>query len=189
MFYQHTVDNLDNRGVGEVGVAPAFEHAGTAGLEAEREDIEGHVGTRLVDNSYHAERYRHLANGHAVGALPLGEHPSQRRGQTGHAAHVRGDVGQSLPGQLQTVILGVVLVHEGKVAGILRQDVFGPGIGCIGDIEQYGIDALLIEQVEPARSHPHLFETGKKCRHIIAILCKCSKKRRHKGLFRFVFSE
>ena len=150
MLYQHTVDNIDYRRIGIVGVAPPFEYTGAAGLEAEREDIEGYIGTRLVDNADYPERYRYLADGHTVGPLPLGQHPPQRRGQVGYPAHVRGDVGQALTGQPQTVVLGIALLHQSQITGILGQNKIGPGVGRIGDVAQHGVYRHFVEQVEPA---------------------------------------
>ena len=150
MFYQHTVDNLDNRGVGEVGVAPAIEHAGTAGLEAEREDIEGHVGTRLVDNSYHAERYRHLANGHAVGALPLPEHLAHGVGQLGDLAEAEGHVGDAL------------LIQHEAVEHILAHAV-RPLAGHIGPVRGEHLGAARLQRVRHGEQGGVLLFRGQLC--------------------------
>ena len=55
MALQHVVDETYGRAVGGVGIASALEDAGIAALEAEREDVEGDVGTGFVDHADDAE--------------------------------------------------------------------------------------------------------------------------------------
>ena len=61
---------MNNGHGGDVGVCSvlaALEYARVAALEAQPEDVEGDIGTGLVDDRNNSERYTDTANLQAVG--------------------------------------------------------------------------------------------------------------------------
>lgn len=91
---ERAADQRGDRRIGVAGVAAPFEDAGVARLDAEREDVEPHVGTCFVDDADDAEWYRDFADLHAVGAHRAVEDASQRRRKRRHVAQVGGDAQQ-----------------------------------------------------------------------------------------------
>ena len=75
--------------------AGAQQHA-VAGLEADRGDIDRHVGARLVDRADHAERHAHAPHLQPVGAGQQILDLPHRVGQRGDRAHVPGHRGDAL---------------------------------------------------------------------------------------------
>ncbi len=111
--------------VGVTGVAAAFQHAGVARFDAERENVGRDVGPRFADHADHAERHADLAQSHAVGTGPLGDRLALRRGQSGDRLHVGGDRGDALRRQPQAVAHGRIGIHRLQVEGIGRKHFFG----------------------------------------------------------------
>ena len=111
--------------VGMAGVAASLQDAGVARLQAEREDVGRDVGPCFADHAYHAERYADLAQGHAVGAGPLGERLALRRGKPGDGFHVGGDRGDAFGRQPQAVAHGRIGGHGLQVEGVGREQFSG----------------------------------------------------------------
>ena len=118
------MDYFHNSTIGKVGVASALQHAGTPGLEAERKDIEAHVGACLINHPYHAERHTHPFQVQSVGQYGMFQHPSQRRRQIRHMTHVCGNTYQTRRCKFQAVVHRVIGRHTLQIARIFRQDVF-----------------------------------------------------------------
>ena len=154
---QHGADELHDGLVGVPRVAAALEHAGVARLQAQGCHVEAHVGACLVDDAHHAEGHAHLAQGHAVGAHRLGQHPPQGRGQRGHVAHVGGDALDAFAGEQQAVAQRVGGIHGGQVEGVGFQQAAGLRHGLVGHGQQRGVDFVLAQQVERARGVQGVF--------------------------------
>ena len=58
---------------------------------------------------------------------------SERRGQSSHVAHIGGNVGQSLAGELQTVVERIGLLHAAEVVGIGSEQLVLVGYDAVGN--------------------------------------------------------
>ena len=139
VFPQYLMNQGHFLTVRTVGILTAFEYTGITALEAEREDVEGHVGSGLVDHADDTERHTDATEAQAVRqCLLFGDMPEGRR-QGGHTTHIGGDSLQTAICQLQTVVEGIRLLHLGEVLSIGCEDsllIVDDGIG-------YGIQYLV----------------------------------------------
>ncbi len=136
VLFEHLVHQAHHDPVGVVRVAAALEHAGVAGFQAQREDVEGHVGARFEDHRDHAHRHAHLAQLQAIVQLSMLQHLADRGGQGGHAAKIVADRPQPVVVEQQAVVLGVVLRHAVEIAAV----------GCENRVT--GLDGAVRQRVE-----------------------------------------
>ena len=66
IFLQDLMDQRHLLTVGAVGILAAFQHTGVTALETEGKDVEGHVGTGLVDHADNTEGHADTAETEAV---------------------------------------------------------------------------------------------------------------------------
>ena len=80
VLLQYLVYQLDSSLIRQIGIAAAFQHTGIPSLEAQREDIVGHIGTCFINHADDTEGHRHPVQAQTVGQrLGLGD-MTQRRG-------------------------------------------------------------------------------------------------------------
>ena len=132
--------------VGAAGVAAAFQHAGVARPETQREDVGRDVRTRLADHSHDAERHADLADRQSVGAGPLVDRRALRCGEPGDGLHVGGDACDAFGRQPQPVAQGRVGGHRREVEGVGLQQAVGvcpeqPGGRRDGAAQRRGVGA------------------------------------------------
>ena len=155
---ERLVDELHGGPVGAVGVLSPLEHAGVAALQAEGEHVEGDVGPGLVYHAYHAEGHAHLAQAQAVGEGLLRQRAPQGGGEAADGAHVRGDARQPLGRELQPVVEGVRLVHQGEVLCVGLQQPWCPLLDGVGHGLEYLSGAAVGQQGQLFAGRPRLPE-------------------------------
>ena len=77
-LFQHIMYHTDNGAVGTVGIASAFQYAGVAAFQAEREHVETDVGTCFVDDADYSEGDAHPLYFQSVGHYSLFLYASYR---------------------------------------------------------------------------------------------------------------
>ena len=70
-LFQHIMYHTDNGAVGTVGIASAFQYAGVAAFQAEREHVELTLGTCFVDDADYSEGDAHPLYFQSVGHYSL----------------------------------------------------------------------------------------------------------------------
>ena len=101
-----------------VRVPASLEQAGVAALEAQRKDIESHVGAGLINDADDPERNGDLPESQTVGESTVRQRPVQRRGQGGHLPHIGSDAFQTLLREHQAIVKRVFPGHGRQVDGI-----------------------------------------------------------------------
>lgn len=93
------LDYLHQLQIGVEGLAPTAQYAGVAGLEAEAGDVDGDVGTRLVDDADNPDGHPTTGEPQAILQHPAIHFGTDRIIQRDHLAHIRHDPGQ--PGRIE----------------------------------------------------------------------------------------
>lgn len=124
--------NLHQLDVAVVGIASALENQSVARTKAYRNDVDGDVGSGLVDDANDSHGDSDAANlksvGHGAGVDDL----ATWGGQMGHVAGVLGNAAKAGGVQFQTVVEGIGGVHASKVEGISLYNFGGSGLESIG---------------------------------------------------------
>ena len=141
---EHIADERHGCRVRIPGIAPSLQYAGTTGLQAEGEHIEGHIGSRLVDDADDAEGDAHPCQLHAVGADAVLQDASQRRGERGDRTHVVGYALQAFCRELQPVVFRVVGVHACQVAAVGGEEGVSLCLNLVGGQAQGLVDECFV---------------------------------------------
>ena len=123
--------------VRQVSIRTALQHTGIAALEAEREHVESHIRTGLVNHANDTKRHRDTMQAQAVGQRLLLGDMAQGRRQFRHVAHVTGYIVKTLVSQLQAVVQWILGVHLGQILLVGGKDALFEVYDSIGYSLQY----------------------------------------------------
>ena len=143
-----------------LGVASAFQDAGVAALEAQREHVETHVGAGFEHDAYHTERHAYAAQAQSVGQGALQQGAAQGRGQERHLPHVGGDAPYPLGGEQEAVVEGTRRVHPVQVGLVGAQQGVALGLYPVGQGGQQAVAGVVAQQGQCVRRLSHLFKKG-----------------------------
>ena len=111
ILLEYLMDQSHFLAVTAVGIFSAFQHTGITALETEREDVERHVRTRLVDHADDTEGYADTTKTKAVRQCLLFGDMAQWGRQGGDVTHIAGDTLQTTLRELQTIVEGALALR------------------------------------------------------------------------------
>ena len=159
LLAEHFADEPDARLIRSLSVAAALQRTGITTLETEGEDIEGDVGSRLIDHADDAEGHAHAMDAQAVGQRAGIGHQTQGRGQLGHVAHVGRDGLESRGRELQAIVERILRVHPREVLAVGLQELLLPGNDGIGHAQQHVAPLLFGDSGQRLAGRLHTLES------------------------------
>ncbi|MNH09756.1 hypothetical protein D3C79_692170 [compost metagenome] len=163
---QCVLDHPHQLQVGVEGLTAAAQYAGVAGLEAEAGDVDGDVGTRLVDDTDDTDGHPTAGEAQAVLQHPAVDLGADRIVEHYHLAHIRHYPGQPLWVEQQPIqhsLSQASLAARRYVLGVGGQDLLATRLQFIGD---GGQRPVLLRRADGgkliggfARRLPHFLQT------------------------------
>ena len=129
---QHPLHDRHGGAVRRIRILPAFQHAGIPAFETQRENVQRHVRTGLINDADDPERHGDLPQMQPVREDPVQQDTPQRRRQRSDVPHICGNGLDTGIRQHQPVIKRRGRVHPGQILRIRAEQFLFGGYQFVG---------------------------------------------------------